>query len=69
MLIYFTVSFSIVLGLSNSSPNMAANLATGETPFSINGYQHMLNYWKRLANLPIDCHAKKGAFREHEPAN
>ena len=46
------------LGLPKSSPNLAIYGETGDIPLSLKGYRLMLNYWKRLINLPNSCLAK-----------
>ena len=48
-----------ILGVSKSCPNMAIYGETDEVPLSLKGYRLMLNYWKRLTNLPDECLAKK----------
>ena len=48
-----------ILGVSKSCPNMAIYGETGEIPLSLKGYRLMINYWKRMTNLPDKCLAKK----------
>ena len=48
-----------VLGLNNSTPNLALYGETGEIPLSLKGYRLMINYWKRLTTLPDQSLAKK----------
>ena len=48
-----------VLGVSKTCHNIAIYGETGEVPLSLKGYRLMLNYWKRLCNLPDQSLAKK----------
>ena len=48
-----------VLGVSKTCHNVAIYGETGEVPLSLKGYRLMLNYWKRLCNLPGKSLAKK----------
>ena len=47
------------LGLPKSCPNLAIYGETGDIPLSMKGYRLMLNYWKRLINLPDEWLVKK----------
>ena len=48
-----------VLGLNNSTPNLALYGETGEIPLSLKGYRLMINYWKLLTTLPDQSLEKK----------
>ena len=48
-----------VLGVSKTCNNISTYGETGEIPVSLKGYRLMLNYWKRLTNLPDRSLAKK----------
>ena len=48
-----------VLGVSKTCHNVSIYGETGEIPISLKGYRLMLNYWKRLTNLPDTSLAKK----------
>ena len=48
-----------ILGVSQSTPNIAIYGETGEIPLSLKGYRLMLNYWKRLTSMPETCLARK----------
>ena len=53
-----------ILGVSRSCPNISVYGETGEIPLSLKGFRLMLDYWKRLTNLPDESLAKR-ALKEN----
>ena len=53
-----------ILGVSRSCPNIAVYGETGEIPLSLKGFRLMLDYWKRLTDLPDESLAKR-ALKEN----